>query len=101
MARNPKLRGPGLPHREAWRPAEYAPEDAHALKALAAGRAEAGQQKRALDFIVRGICGTYDLPYRPESERDTNFALGKMSVGQQIVHILSIDLSQLKRSDNA
>jgi len=29
----------------------------------------------------RTLCGTYDQPYRPASERDTIFACAKMFVG--------------------
>jgi hypothetical protein len=52
-----------------------------AIKALAAGNANEGQQQRALHWIVHTLCGTYDQPYRPASERDTIFACAKMFVG--------------------
>lgn len=56
-----------------------------AVKALAAGNANEGQQQRALDWIVRTLCGTYDLTYRPDSDRDSVFAEGKRFVGLQLV----------------
>jgi hypothetical protein len=58
-----------------------------AIKALATGTANAGQQKRALDWIITKACGTYDMSFRPgaDGERETAFAEGKRHVGLQIV----------------
>ena len=53
------------------------------------------QQKRALDWIVHKACATYDFAYRPggpEGERDTNIALGRQLVGQQIVKLLKFKI---------
>jgi hypothetical protein len=68
-----------------WHPAPYDEADTYAIKALAAGVANEGQQKRALDWIINTLCGTYDLSYRPESDRDTAFAEGKRHIGLQLV----------------
>lgn len=68
-----------------WHPATYDESITMAVKALAAGNANEGQQQRALDWIVRTLCGTYDLTYRPDSERDSVFAEGKRFVGLQLV----------------
>ena len=78
-----------------WHPADYQPEDTAAIKALAAGNANDGQQKRALNWIVYTLCGTYDLSYRPhaDGERDTAFAEGKRFVGLQLVKMTKITTS--------
>lgn len=68
-----------------WHPAPYEEADTNAIKALAAGNANEGQQKRAIDWIINKLCGTYDLSYRPDSDRDTAFAEGKRFVGTQLV----------------
>jgi hypothetical protein len=68
-----------------WHPADYDDRVTGAIKALAAGNANEGQQRTALDWIIYTLCGTYDQPYRPGSERDTVFACAKQFVGQQIV----------------
>jgi hypothetical protein len=73
-----------------WHPAPYDESVTGAIKALHAGTANAGQQQRALKWIVEVLCGTYDLSYRPESERDTSFAEGKRFVGQQVVKQLKL-----------
>jgi hypothetical protein len=70
-----------------WEPAPYDDEGVitASIKALAAGNANEGQQRRALEWIVRSVCGTYDLSFRPDSERATAFAEGKRFVGLQII----------------
>lgn len=66
----------------------YTKSDVLALRSLFAGKANDGQQKQALDYIIRVLCGTYDFPYRPDS-RLTDIALGRMRVGQDIVFLLN------------
>lgn len=80
---------------EPWKPAPYDEADTYAIKALAAGIANEGQQKRALKWVIETLCGTYDQPYRPGSEgdRDTVFACAKMFVGQQLVKQINVNLT--------
>lgn len=72
-----------------WHPAPYDQDgaDTMAIKALAAGKANEGQQKRALDWIIKTLCGTYDLSWRPgiDGARVTDFAEGKRHVGLQLI----------------
>lgn len=65
-----------------------------AIKALAAGNAHQEQQKMALAWIINDLCRTYDLSYRPESDRDTAFAEGKRFVGLMLLHEIKIDLNR-------
>lgn len=82
----------------AYKPADYSPEDAAALQALQKGVANAAQQQRALDWIVLQACRTYDFAFRPgANDRDTNIALGRQFVGQQIVKLLNIKIGILTR----
>jgi hypothetical protein len=86
-----------------WRPVPYELADADALQALMRGDADKGKQMRALNFIINTIAGTYDEPYRPgaeEGSRDTTFALGRAYVGRQIVKLLKLNLSALRRDNN-
>lgn len=73
-------------------------EDYHisAIQALSRGDANAEQQKLALQYIVNNICLTYDMPYRPDNQRDTDFLLGRMYAGQQIVKLLRVNLNKIK-----
>ena len=59
--------------------------DAVALFACMAGEATSEQAKRAIDWVIHAACETYGMPYRDEA-RMTDFVLGQMGVGQQIVH---------------
>jgi hypothetical protein len=77
-----------------WHPAPYEEADVYAIKALAAGVANEGQQQRALGWIVNTLCGTYDLSYRDgdNGDRNTVFAEGKRFVGLQLVKLSKIIL---------
>lgn len=85
------------PIRRAWDPSPWAPADAGALKALMRGDAPPHLQQRAVQFIVYQLCGTYEPAFRPggaDAERETQFALGKQFVGQQIVGLLKVKPSE-------
>lgn len=80
---------------EPWKPCDWAPEDAYALRALQAGSATPGQQQRALKWLIENAAGTYDMPYRPNSARDTDFACGMQHVGKQIVKLLNLSITAI------
>lgn len=88
----------GAPPLEPWKPPPWEPADAAAIQACAMGLASVEQQKRAIQFIVKNICGTYDLSFRPggEGDRDTAFAEGKRFVGLQIFKFISLNVSALR-----
>ena len=77
-----------------WFPAHYDDPDTYAIKAVARGEATDIQQRRALNWIIQTLCGTYDLSYRPDSDRDTAFAEGKRHVGMQIVKLINLKPAQ-------
>lgn len=66
---------------------DYVEADVQALRAVARGQATEYQQRRAIDWIIRA-CGTYDLSFRPDSERLTTFAEGKRWAGMTLVWML-------------
>jgi hypothetical protein len=82
-----------------WLPPKYELPDLTAIQALARGEANADQQKRAMKWIVEQGCATYQPSYRvgPDGERNTVFAEGRRSVGLQIVSMLHINASALRR----
>ncbi len=84
------MKQPKAAKSESWKPSDYSKSDVFALKALAAGNANDHQQKQALRWIINQACGTYDLSFRPESERATCLAEGKRFVGLQIVKLLNL-----------
>ncbi len=81
------------PRDTAWKPVDYTLADVMAIKALAAGTADADQQKRALDWVIITAAGTYEEPYRSDAdggERETTFALGRAFVGRQVVKLVNL-----------
>lgn len=61
----------------------------YAIKALAAGTANDQQQMMALDWIIH-LTGYYDLSFRPDSTRLSDFAEGKRYIGAQLVKEVNI-----------
>jgi len=80
-------------------PAPYELADASAIQALHRGDASADQQQRALKWLIERAAGAYEFQFYP-SDRETAFALGRGFVGQQIVKLLKLDLSTLRRAEN-
>lgn len=76
--------------RRPYKPSPCEKADIYALKALTAGVASEGQQKRALQWILKVACGIGDNTYYPDSERDTTFAEGKRFVGLEIVSLINM-----------
>lgn len=77
----------------AFEPPAYDETISAALRALADGVAVAGQQRKALDWIIQQAARTYDLSYRPggtDGERDTAFHEGRRFVGLQIVKVMKL-----------
>lgn len=85
-----------LPKREPWHPVRWEKADAAAIQALMRGDAPPHLQQRALKYIIEQLCGTYDLSFRPVSERDTCFAEGKRFVGLQLVKCTHLNLAAFK-----
>mgnify|MGYP001606599485 CR=1 FL=1 len=82
-----------------WMPPKWETEDVGALQALQRGDAEPHQQQRALKFIIEGLAGAYDAHYfpGPEGQRNTDFALGRAFVGQQMVKLLKLNLAMFTK----
>lgn len=88
---------------QAWTPAEWELADASAMQGLANGTASPEQQKRALRWIIEQASGLYDMSFHPggeEGRRDTDFAEGRRSVGNQIVKLIKADLATMRRKEN-
>ena len=81
------------PRDPAWIPVAYDRADVTALKAVAAGVANDGQQKRAMAWIINTAAQTYDLSFRSDAdggERETAFAEGRRFVGLQVVKLVNM-----------
>lgn len=73
-------------------PAPYDDAVIYALRALADGKASAGQQQAALKWIIEQAAKAYDVSYRPgaDGDRETAFAEGRRFVGLQIVKVMKL-----------
>lgn len=73
---------------DAHSPAKYDKAIVVAMRALAAGVANEGQQKAALDWIINHASRLYDMSYRPGDAHATAFAEGRRFAGSQVVKML-------------
>lgn len=81
-----------------WKPAEYNLREVAAIQALFRGEAEPEQQIYILDWIIQEACRTYDQSYRPNSQRDTDFAEGKRFVGNTLVKMIKLNMAHLRKT---
>lgn len=78
-----------------WEPVPFHKANVHALRAMAQGAASQEQQIRVLEFIVKELCETDGLSFRPDEfggAHDTAFAEGKRSVGLQLRKFIMMPL---------
>lgn len=80
-------------------PPPYEVVHAAGLQALQRGDATEHQQQLVLKWLIEQAAGTYEFHFYP-TDRETTFSLGRAMVGQQIVKLLSLDLSILRRTEN-
>lgn len=83
-------------------PADASKPVVAALHALMDGNATEHQQKLALNWIINEASAPYGVHYYPDQDgrRNTDFALGRAFVGQQIIGLLKIDLLKIIEEDN-
>lgn len=75
-----------------WMAQACQPEDVGALRAVYAGTASEHMQRRAMEFILKQLCGVGRPCFVPgeEGRRATDLALGKQQVGLEIIALCSI-----------
>jgi hypothetical protein len=84
-----------LPIGDPRQPPKYNKNLIYALKALQTGTANEDQQQKALSWIIKEACETYDSEFR-DTDRATAFAGGKRFVGLQIVKLLNMTGSAIE-----
>ncbi|RWN31761.1 hypothetical protein [Mesorhizobium sp.] len=80
-------------------PASYDDLDVEAIKAVAAGNASEGQQKRALHWIVHQAAMTFDEPFVPGQQDVSDHLTGRMNVGRQILKLVNVPIHQLTKTE--
>jgi hypothetical protein len=81
-----------------WLPPKYEDADVNAIQAVTQGTADAGQQQRAMKWIVEQGCGTYDLGWHPSGDHEASFAAGRRFVGLAVVKMTKINLAALGKA---
>ncbi len=95
--RQPKRKQQIIDDHAPWRLTPWEPEIASAVQAMVRGDCPSNLQQRLIAFIIYEMCGAGDLHYRPggiEQQRDTDFALGKAWVGQQLVKLTKVRINR-------
>lgn len=87
-----------LPKKDPWHPHDYDEDAIFAVRALAAGNANEGQQKTAWQYLMYLTASSdeyQDLSFRPgpDGERATAFAEGKRFIGQQLRKLMRPELT--------
>lgn len=75
-------------------PAAYDKEVLYAFRALFDGKANEGQQKRALSWLLHNACHI-GLSSYGASDRDTNYLEGQRSIGLQVARMREPEALQL------
>lgn len=82
----------------AFKPPVYDAADVTAIQQIERGEAEKDMQQRALKWIIEECCKTYDMSYRPGDTHETAFHEGRRFVGNEIIKMLKLDPSKLRRN---
>jgi len=72
-----------------------------AIKAVYNGEANEEQQRKAIDFIIKGICGTYNMSFHPDDARLTDFNEGRRFVGNKIIEILGLNVGKIQQLEKS
>jgi len=80
-----------------WKTKLYDMADVSAIKAVAAGTANAEQQIRAMQYIRHVLCAENDMTYRTgdNGRRDSDFAEGARFVAIQLARIINSSSADL------
>ena len=82
----------GKPKTDPWLPVFYDDYIIASVRAVQVGNASEAQQQTFFRWVVEVASGYYDQPFRPgvEGARATDFACGRLFVGQQIVKMTKL-----------
>jgi len=81
---------------KAYSPSKYKAADVTAIQQLERGEANSDMQRRALNWIINEVCGTYDQSYREGDTHETAFAEGKRFVGNTLIKMLKLEPSKVR-----
>ena len=80
-------------------PQDLTVNEVMAIKSLGAGVANDGQQKLALEVIVKRFCGYYEMTFHDDNERLSAFGEGRRYVGAMIQEaLIATDATKQERA---
>lgn len=79
-----------------WFPPTHDERTTRAFRALKEGKASQSEQGLVVRFIQNQLCDVGGLSYRPNSQRDTDFAEGKRFVGLQIEKLMNFPMENFE-----
>lgn len=71
--------------------------DAAAVKAINAGTATPEQQKRGLDWIMKGACMIGGEPFCPGEPDSSAYKMGKQSVARNILFVITEPIAKFDK----
>ena len=78
---------------------DFTAADVHAVRAVAHGKANEDQQKRAIKYIIEHVCETYNEQWRADpSQKDV--AIGRRAVGLNLVWLVDKAILKLSKAGN-
>lgn len=83
-----------------WFAADWTVADARAIQDLMLGKADADQQKRVLDLIIKSLAMTYDVTFHPDNDRASAFMEGRRFVGLKLVELTKVDIAKLTKKES-
>lgn len=90
-----------LPPAPADQPAPFELPDVAALQAVYRGQGSEDQQRRAMEWVIKQAANMPGISFRAGDSHATAFLEGRRFVGAQILSLLGLNLSELKkRTDN-
>jgi len=93
MAERPTRRPPPPPETALFRTLKVmgarlpSVDEVAAIRALMRGHAEAGQQRRAVLYLMSELCGVGSIPFAGENTHGASFRAGSMAVGVAMAQI--------------
>jgi hypothetical protein len=86
-----------LPASPADAPAPFDLPDVAAVQAVYRGNASEDQQKRAMEWVIKGAAQIGSQSYRAGDSHATAFVEGRRFVGAQILSLLALSVEDLKK----
>jgi hypothetical protein len=86
-----------LPPAPVDKPASFDVADVAALQAVYHGRASEDQQRRAMQWVIKGAANVQGVSFRPGDSHASAFMEGRRFVAVQILALIELSTEELKK----